>query len=110
MEGVGRGAAGIVCFPTEGFPGFAPTGGFGLTATGGGTFEANELGRELASELEGVIFQGVADPLPGAIPGKTEAGFGVALAAEGVISTLGSGAFLGGAAGGAGALCGTSSR
>ena len=109
FEAVGRGAAGIVDFPTEGF---ALTGGFGLVATGGGAFEANELGgRELASELEGGTFQGVADPLLGAFPGKTETGFVVALAAEGVISTLGSGAFLGGGTvGGAGALCGTSSR
>jgi len=107
FEGAGRGAAGIVGFPTECFA--PPTSGLGLAATGGGAFEA---GRELASELEGVIFQGVADPLPGTIPGKTETGFAVALAVEGVISTLGTGPLLGGggAAGGAGALCGTSSR
>ena len=88
--------------------GFAPTGGLGLVATGGATFEA---GRGLASGL-GVIFRGVADPLLGSIPGKTATGLAVALAVEGVISTLGTGLLLGGggAAGGAGALCGTSSR
>ena len=86
--GPGRGAAGIGGFPPT--AGFAPTaGGFGLAAAGGGgTLEANELeGRELAgesSELEGVFFQGVADPLLGAIPGKTETGFADAFAAEGV--------------------------
>ena len=102
FEGAGRGVAGTLGFPTKGF---IPTGGFGLAATGG---------RELAgvaSELEGVFFQGVADPLPAAIPGKTETGFAVALAAEGVISTLGAGAFLGGgAAGRGGAFCATGSR
>ena len=96
--GVGRGTAGIVGFPS--------ILGLGLAATGGGTFVA---GRELESELEGVtvFFQGVADPLLGAIPGKTETGFAVALAVEEVISTLGTGPLLGGggAAGGAGALC-----
>jgi hypothetical protein len=48
-----------------------------------------------------------------AIPGKTETGFAAALATEGVISTLGCGAFLGGAGGGGGAgaaFGGTSSR
>ena len=106
----------MIGFPTVDFApteGFTPTaGGFGLAATGG-AFEAKGLGgRELASELEGIVFLRVADPLLGTIPGKTETGFAVALATEGVISTLGGGAFLGGsgAGGGAGALCGTSSR
>lgn len=71
-----------------------------------------ELAAELSLELEGVIFQGVADPLLGAIPGKTETGLADTLATEGVTSTLGGGALLGG--GGAGgaeaAFGGTSSR
>ena len=92
-------------FPTEGF---VPTGGLGLAATVGGAFEA---GRELVSVL-GVVFQEVVDPLLEPIPGKTETGFAVALAVEGVIPTLGTGPLLGGGgtAGGAGGLCGTSSR
>jgi len=113
--GTGRGAVGIEGLPTGGF---APTaGGFGLAATGGGGFGANELeGRESAgeaSELESVFFQGVADPLLAAIPGKTETGLADALATEGVMSTLGAGAFLGGAGGAGGAWTafgGTSSR
>lgn len=111
--GTGRGAAGTAGFPIEGF---APIGGgFGLAATGGGDLEVNELeGAGVASELEGVFFQGVADPLLPAIPGKTETGLADALATEGVISTLGTGAFLGGAGGGGGGAAtvfgGTSSR
>jgi len=98
--GTGRGAAGTAGFPTRGFVPIG--GGFGLAATGGGDLEVNELEGAVASELEGVFFQGVADPLLPAIPGKTETGFADALATEGVMSTLGVGAFLGGAGGGGG--------
>jgi len=51
--GVGRGAEGIAGFtPTLGATaGFAPTGGLGLVATGGGLFAKELEGRELVVEL-----------------------------------------------------------
>lgn len=98
LEAVGTGgfpgALGVGLAPTGG--GFAPTGGLaattgglGLAATGGGALPAIELdGRELAGESSGVelvpvtvFFQGVAEPLAGAIPGKTATGLALALAA-----------------------------
>lgn len=84
-------------FPPPGFgaPGFEATGGggaglgFAATGGGGGGFPpASELfGREPAGELpfepSGVaaFFHGVADPLAAAMPGKTETGLALALAA-----------------------------
>jgi len=85
---IGREAVGI-----GGFPGFVALGlaarggavGFGLVATGGGGFLAKELdGREFAGEPseEIVFFQGVAEPFPGTIPGKTETGLADASAVK----------------------------
>lgn len=142
---------GIAGFPPGGLgaPGFAPTGGgagLGLFPTGGGG--ALPAPRELVGrELEevagdevpfvpfplGVFFQGVADPLDGAIPGKTAIGFadglaetdcGVILGADevavfgaagagGAAGALGAAGGGGGGGGGAAAalgLGGTSSR
>jgi len=72
-----------------GTPGFAAIGGaegFGLDAIGGGGLLAKELdGLELAgesSEADGAFFHGVADPLEGPIPGKTEIGLADASAAK----------------------------
>lgn len=120
--GGGLGAEGTAGLPPIWgvIPGLAPTGGgLGFVATGGGGLEAKELeGRELAGELSplaGAFFQGVADPLALAIPGKTETGFadGLAATAEGVILAVGAGALLrggGGGAAGAASSGGTSSK
>lgn len=122
--GGGLGAEGTAGLPPTlgAIPGFAPMGGvgLGLVATGGGGFEANELeGRELAGELlslAGAFFQGVAEPLAAAMPGKTETGFaeGLAVTAEGVnLAAAGVGTLLrggGGGAGGAAGCGGTSSK
>jgi len=88
--------------PTSGFGGalgFAATGGgLGLFAIGGGGLAAMELeGRELGGVLfdepllvaAGVFFQGVADPLAGAIPGKTDTGLADESAAMGLTGILG---------------------
>lgn len=79
--------------------GFTATGGgFGLFAatTGGGGLVAKELeGLELAVVLSyellvapGAFFHGVADPLDGPIPGKTDTGFADESAATNLIGTL----------------------
>lgn len=85
VVGMGLLVAGL---PTGGFGGalgFAATGGggFGLFATGGGGLLAIELdGLEPTGVLSdeplvgpGAFFHGVADPLDGAMPGKTDTGF-----------------------------------
>lgn len=84
---LGLEAVGIGGFPGTLGAGLAPTtGGLGFAATGGGGLDASELeGLELAGESsvpEGVFFQGVAEPLEGAIPGNTDTGF-----ADGLAST-----------------------
>ena len=80
---VGRDAVGIIGFPgIFGAPGFAASGGpgLGLAAIGGGALgiPAADDGRELFGlvlAFEGVdFFQGVAEPLEGAMPGKTDTG------------------------------------
>lgn len=108
----GLGAAGLPTGGLGGAPGFAATGGgFGLFATGGGGPRAIELeGLELAGVLSveplvalGAFFHGVADPLDGAIPGKTDTGFADESAATDLIGTLATAVGAGGAGGAAGA-------
>lgn len=125
-DAAGRGAVGIGGLPGALGAGLPPGGvGFGLAATGGaaGLF-ANELpGRDGAGELSvdsvGVFFHGVADPLAGAIPGKTEIGFAEAFAvtdctgtfAAGLEAAAGGGRVRGGGGGAAATgFGGTSSR
>ncbi len=111
-----------------GAPGFAPTGGgLGLLAKagGGGLFPSTLEGLEEPGESSDVaaddFFQGVADPFPAAIPGKTETGFAEAfavtdcagnfVAAVGAFGAAGAGLARGGGGGAAGAAVGgTSSR
>ena len=85
--------AGLATGGFGGAPGFAATGGgFGLFATGGGGLPPTELeGLELGGVLSdepllapGAFFHGVADPLDGAIPGKTDTG----LADESAVTDL----------------------
>jgi len=87
---LGLGAVGIGGLPPTGLaaggfggaPGFAATGGgFGLFAIGGGLAARELAGLELAGVLPGEafdvsndFFHGVAEPLDGAIPGKTDTG------------------------------------
>ena len=119
---MGRGALGMGGL-AGGFetPGLEATGGgLGLFATGGAGLFAKELeGREDAGELSAVaalavLFQGAADPLEDAIPGKTAIGFAEASAVtdDGLETGVGTGRVLGGGAGAAtgAALGGTSSR
>jgi len=136
--GGGLGAVGIGGLPGGLVaPGFAATGGgitFGFVATGGGglAFSALEglelVGVVFAESLVGAagFFQGVAEPLEGASPGKTATGLadasaitdltaGVIFGAAAVASAAGVDggrrrAGGGGAAGGALGFLGTSSR
>ena len=72
----GRGAEGTGGFPgTLGAPGFAASagaGGLNLVAAGG-------AGAGLVEEAASGCFQGVAEPLDGAIPGKTDTGLADAI-------------------------------
>lgn len=77
-----------------GAAGLTPTaGGLGFAAIGGGGLLASELeGLELAGESLDtgfVFFQGVAEPLPAAIPGKTETGLAEVLPATWAATGLG---------------------
>ena len=93
-------------------------GGFGLVATGGpGGFGTGDGLAELGSGVAG-FFHGVAEPLEGTMPGKTETGLADAFAAtelndgfgaDGLASGVGRGRAGGGGGAGA-ALGGTSSR
>jgi hypothetical protein len=89
--------AGLATGGFKGALGFAATrGGFGLFATGGGglpptELEGLELGGVLSDEplfVPGAFFHGVADPLDGAIPGKTDTGLADEFAATDLIGTL----------------------
>jgi len=80
-----------------GAPGFAAIGGgLGLFAIGGGGLAARELpGLELAGVLldealavPGVFFHGVADPLDGPMPGKTDTGLADESATTDLTGTL----------------------
>jgi hypothetical protein len=82
----GRGALGTGGFAPAGggIPGFAPgAGGFGLAPGAGGGAGLLPItldGRELSSDAAGDFFHGVAEPLDGAIPGKTDTGLADAFA------------------------------
>jgi hypothetical protein len=101
LAAVGMGGlppAGLATGGFGGMPGFAAIGGgFGLFATGGGglppptELEGLELGGVLSDEplvAPGAFFHGVADPLDGAIPGKTDTGLADESAATDLIGTL----------------------
>lgn len=103
-------------------PGFAASGGgFGLFAMGGGPLAPMELP---GLELTGVVsvelpvdppsgfFHGAANPLEGAIPGKTATGLADAFAAMDVLDalTIGTAAGLGAVGAGAGAGAGMGRR
>lgn len=88
----GRAAAGIGGLPGCLATGFTATGGgpgFGLLATGGGGFTANELeGRELlgvvpVEPFTPGLFHGVEDEFGGKTPGKTATGLAEASATIG---------------------------
>lgn len=134
----GLGAVGIGGLPGGlGTPGFEARGGadgLGLAATGGGGLPARELdGLELAGlssdAVDDTFFHGVADPLEGAMPGKTDTGLAEESAATDLMDCLadeigvgftegeadvaeGGGRRFGGGGGGGGAFAwgGTSSR
>ena len=111
---MGLGAVGIGGLPPTGLaaggfggaPGFAATGGgFGLFAIGGGLAAKELAGLELAGVLPGEafdvsndFFHGVAEPLDGAIPGKTDTGLADESATTdftGTLTTAGAGIGLG---------------
>jgi hypothetical protein len=107
---LGLGAVGIGGLPPTGLaaggfggaPGFAATGGgFSLFAIGGGLAARELAGLELAGVLPGEafdvsndFFHGVAEPLDGAIPGKTDTGLADESATTG-LTTAGAGIGLG---------------
>lgn len=98
--------AGIEGFaPTLGTTlGLEPTGGvgFGLLAKGGDTLDNVTEDEVSDNVLEADFFQGVAVPLPGAIPGKTETGFADESGVIDEETIFGVGGVLRGGAGGGG--------
>jgi len=127
--------AGLAAGGLGGTPGFAATGGgFGLFAIGGGLAARELAGLELAGVLSDKVFdvssdffQGIAEPLDGPMPGKTDTGLadesattdlttaGAGVGPEAMVATagvVGGGRRFGGGGGATAAfgLGGTSSR
>lgn len=86
------GALGIGGLPAPGFAARGGGEGLGLVPKGGAGLTANELeGLDVSSAVsaDGVLFQGVADPLAAIMPGNTEIGFAEESASRDWVGALG---------------------